>query len=111
MQNVYSIAESNDRSTKALEYISAVDARFTEICAPLFDEKDGKPKFFEVCDYTGVAPDDRDAARNFVISQSESKSIEKFIRLYPIVGNALNDYSRMCWQRLYKNVILCETTK
>ena len=111
MQNVYSIAESNDRSTKALEYISAVDARFTEICAPLFDEKDGKPKFFEVCDQTGVDSDDRDAARNFVISQSESKSIEKFIRLYPIVGNALNDYSRMCWQRLYKNVILCETTK
>jgi hypothetical protein len=91
MRTVHAVMEHNDTSTKAVEYVDKVDARFREIFMALTNNLSFFGVYDWVCEQMEVTAEDHDRIIQYF--KEDRKSLKEMCDVFLLLGKAMNAYT------------------
>ena len=91
MRTVHAVMEHNDTSTKAVEYVDKVDARFREIFMALTNNLGFFGVYDWVCEQMEVTAEDHDRIIQYF--KEDRKSLKEMCDVFLLLGKTMNTYT------------------
>ena len=91
MRTVHAVMEHNDTSTKAVEYVDKVDARFREIFMALTNNLGFFGVYDWVCEQMEVTTEDHDRIIQYF--KEDRKSLKEMCDVFLLLGKTMNTYT------------------